>query len=165
MQHPIEQRGVRSRAQRKENICCTCNWCLTRISHNELTAAVSCLPEIAGHNGEALANVRTYHKDTVCMERIANRIGCTIKTERELIGTGCRGHAEATIVIGVARAESNAGKLTHQVALLVGHRGTTVGRNSVLAVLRLNGTEAVRNGLKHFVPTGTLQWTIFSIPS
>src|SRR5437660_12672059 len=63
----------------------------------------------------------------------------------------------------MACAEGDACKLAHEIALLVCHRGATVDGNCVFAVLCLNGAEALRNGVKDFVPTCTLQRAIFTI--
>src|SRR5205823_819604 len=49
----------------------------------------------------------------------------------------------------------------HEIAFLVSHRRATVDCYSIFTVFSLNSMKALRDSVKHLIPTGTLQRTIF----
>src|SRR5215471_5474000 len=61
----------------------------------------------------------------------------------------------------MARSKGDARELAHEIAFLVRHRRATVDCYSIFAVFRLNGAKALRDSVKHLIPTGALQRAIF----
>src|SRR3954447_12205082 len=82
------------------------------------TAIVALLPEIFVEDRKGFSAVCTGNEQHFGKRDITPGVRCAVDTEC-LVVSCCRGdHAEAAVVINVARSESGAGELAHQVCFL-----------------------------------------------
>src|SRR2546429_3499495 len=89
---------------------------------------------------------------------IGHRQRSAVDAEGPGICDGGRRHAQAAIVVYVTRTKSHAGKLPHHIAFLVGHGGTTVNGDGIIAMLRLDLLPTAHDVVHRLIPGGTLQF-------
>ena len=154
VQHAHQERKIGSRAHRQIQIGVARDRREARIGHNQLRALVARAPDVVGGDGGALADIRPDNHQNFRGGDVGPRVGRAIHPERPFVRCPGRHHAEAAVVIDVARTESDTRELADQVRLLGGERSAAIDRNGVLAVLLLQFAQTASREIERFVPFG-----------
>jgi hypothetical protein len=148
------QRRVGARLQAEEHIGGASDGGDPGIGHDQLGAAVTCSPDVAGGDRRALGNVGASHEDHIGERDVAPRVRSPVDPQGLHVALPRRHHAEPAVVIEVGGADAEAGELAHEVGLLVAERHAGEHGEAVGPVLGLDAPDLSRHAVERLVPGG-----------
>ena len=154
VEHAHKQDEIGSGAQRQIQIGIARDGGEAGIGDDEFRTMIARAPDVIRSDGRAFADVGTDEENHVRLGDIAPGDGAAVDVECQLVRDARRDHAEASVVIDVARAEGHTGELAHQVSLLGDERCAAIDGDRVFAVFGLNLLETLHGEVKRFVPAG-----------
>src|SRR5690349_14976549 len=126
---------------------------LTRIDDDPQTAVVALLPEKLVQNRKGFSAVRSGDQQDFSERNVAPWIGRAVDAESFVVTRRRRHHAQSSVVIDIASAESGTRELSHQVSLLGRQRRTRINADRIFAMVRLQLFELRDDEIQCLVPT------------
>ena len=160
MEHAVCERDIRAGPQLQVHVALSGRRRLARVNNDPAPAVVALLPEELIQHREGLRAVRARDQQHLCERYVAPGV-CSAVNAKSLV-VACRGahHAKPPVVVNIARAQTCARELAHQVCLLGRERRAGVNPNRVFAVFRLKLFEFRNNQIKRLVPCRALEHAV-----
>ena len=152
VQHGAEQRRVRTRPHREEEVGGAGERHHPRVLDDQPRAPVAGPPDVARRDRERLRHVRSGDPDHVGERDVAPRVGVAVDAERLLVARPRRHHAEAAVVVEVGGVQGETGELADEVALLVGQRHPREHGEGIVAVGGLDAPDLAHDPIEGGVP-------------
>src|SRR6185437_2328751 len=152
MKHAHQQGKIRPGTHRQKEIRISRDRIEARIRDDQFAAAIAAAPDIVGCNRRAVANVRTDDKQYIRFGNVAPRNRTAIYAESKLVRDPGRYHAQAPVVIDMARTDCKAGKFSNQIRFFRREGSAAVNSYGVFAVFLLNFANAPGCELECFGP-------------
>ena len=155
--HRIDHGFVRTEADRQPQIGRAREGRLARIDDYQVRSLVASAPDPLHDDGKTFRYIHADCEHAIGERDIGHGQGRAVDAKGPGICDGGRRHAQAAIVVYISRTQSHAGKLPHHIAFLVGHGGTTVNGDGIVAMLRLDLFPPAHDVVHRLIPGGTLQ--------
>ena len=149
----VEQSNVAARLDRQKEIAGSRDWCDARINDDDLCPVLASLPDVVRCNGRALRDVRPADPNNFRFQDVCPGIGSAVDSEGFLIGRRRAHHAEPAVVINICGLQAHAGKLAHQVRLLVRQTGAGEDRERIVAEGGLDSPNLGSHTIDSFIVT------------
>ena len=152
VEHSVCEGDICAGPELQVQVTLSCRCRLARVNNDPTPAVVALLPEELVQHRKRLRAVRAGDQQHLCKRNVAPGVCGAVNAEGFVVA--CRGthHAEPSVVINIASAQTGARELAHQICLFSRERRARINPNRVLAVRRLEPLEFRNNQIKCLIP-------------